>query len=424
MRSLYVPAEDPATVVHRARSVEALSVETSTLAAHSRRTRIDAIDLLRGLVMVIMALDHTRDFVHAAAMNFPPEDLQQTTAAIFMTRWITHFCAPVFMFCAGLGAYIQRERGITRSALARFLVTRGIWLVLLEITVVRMGFYFQVGIDPLLLLVFWALGLAMIALAALTYLPDRAVLAISVAMIALHNLFDGIRPEQLGPLAWLWKVLHVQGLLSASPAVIVAYPLVPWIGVMGLGYVAGAMYRMAPKERQRLLLAAGVMSTVAFIGLRALNGYGDPRPWSGQATPLMTWLCFLNTTKYPPSLLFLLMTLGPALVFLAWAEHFRPGEHNLMRVFGRVPLFYFVLHIPVIHAIAIGLTWWRYGAAPFLFTPPPTLGTPRGVFPPDYGWDLWVVYGVWAAVVLLMYPLCLWFMRLKDTRREWWLRYL
>lgn len=395
-----------------------------TTSAPRQRVRIDSVDLLRGLVMIIMALDHTRDFVHSAAMVFPPEDLQRTTPAIFLTRWVTHFCAPVFMFCAGLGAHLQRERGATRGELARFLCTRGLWLIVLEITIVRMGFFFEVGFDPLLLLVFWALGLSMIALAGLVYLPDRAVLAISAALIALHNLFDGIRPDQLGPFGWLWQILHVQGLLTASPAIVVAYPLVPWIGVMGLGYVFGAIYRRTPAERRRRLVVLGLSLTAAFVAVRASGAYGDPRPWSVQPTAIFTALSFLNTTKYPPSLVFLLMTLGPALLFLAWTDGLRVRERNPLRVFGRVPLFYFVLHLPLIHAVAVGLTWLRYGAAPFLFTPPPTLGTPRSVFPPDYGWDLWVVYAVWAGVVAVMYPICLGFMRLKDTRRDWWLRYL
>jgi uncharacterized membrane protein len=423
MKSMFVRAQDPADAV----PVPGAAVQTGeqpSVAIHRRRTRVDAVDLLRGLVMVLMAVDHTRDFVHAAAMNAPPEDLRSTTAAIFLTRWITHFCAPAFMFCAGLGVYFQRERGVGRVELSRFLLTRGVWLIVLEVTAVRMGFFFQIGVDPLILLVFWALGLAMIALAALVYLPDRAVFAISVAMIALHNLFDGVRPDQFGAFDWLWKVLHVQSLLSTSPTVILAYPLVPWIGVMGLGYVAGRVYRLAPQERRRLLLSCGIGMSVAFVALRALDVYGDPRPWSVQATATLTWISFLNTTKYPPSLLFLLMTLGPALVCLAWVDGVRVGERNFLRVFGRVPLFYFVLHIPLIHAVAIGLTWLRYGPAPFLLTPPPTLGTPRGVFPPDYGWDLWIVYAVCIGVVLLMYPVCLWFMRLKDRRQEWWLRYL
>jgi uncharacterized membrane protein len=362
--------------------------------------RVASIDLLRGLVMVIMALDHTRDFVHRDAMAFRPEDLAQTTPAIFVTRWITHFCAPVFMFCAGLGGFLRLERGRSTGEMSRFLVTRGLWLIVLEVTVVRIGFFFNVDYSGLvLLLVFWALGLSMIGLAGLIRLPFRVIVVLSVAMIVLHNLFDGVRGASLGAFAWLWRILHEPGLLSIGPpTVVVGYPVVPWVGVMAAGFCVGRV--------------------------RAINTYGDPNPWSGQRTPIYTALSFFNTQKYPPSLLFLLMTLGPGLVLLGWIDRARPADRRPLLVFGRVPFFYFVVHLPLIHALAIGITWLRYGGAPFLWTPPPTLGTARDVFPPDYGWSLGVTYLVWLVVVALMYPICLWFMRLKQRRRDWWLSYL
>jgi uncharacterized membrane protein len=401
-------------------------MSVSTLVPARRpRVRVPAVDILRGLVMITMALDHTRDFVHSAAMAFPPEDLSQTTPAIFMTRWITHFCAPAFMFCAGIAAFLRLERGGTKSELSWFLASRGLWLVLLEFTLVRAGFFFDLGFNPLFLLVFWALGASMIALAALIHLPYRLLLAIGAAMIALHNLTDGISPPQFGGLAWLWQVLHVQGLLTAGPpVVIVAYPLVPWIGVMTAGYCFGRLYQLPAERRRTILLRLGLALTAAFVVLRAVNGYGDPRPWSVQDQAAYTWLSFLNTTKYPPSLDFLLMTLGPAILFLAWADRLRLMDRHPLLVFGRVPLFFFVVHIPVIHVVAIGMTWARYGAAPFLFMPPPTLGTPRHLFPLDYGWDLWVVYLVTALVVLALYPVCLWLSRLKARRRHWSLSYV
>jgi uncharacterized membrane protein len=374
--------------------------------------------------MVIMALDHTRDYVHAAAMAFQPEDLQQTTPAIFLTRWITHVCAPAFMFLAGAGAFLRVERGSTIPELSRFLWTRGLWLVVLEFTAVRAGFFFDLRLDPLILLVFWALGLSMVALAALVHLPPRALLVVSAGMIAMHNLLDGVAATRFGAYAWVWRILHEQGLLlTGGPTVIVAYPLIPWIGVMAAGYCFGHVYRLPADRRRTLLLGLGLALAIAFVAIRAFNGYGDPRPWTVQSQPLFTWLSFLNATKYPASLAFLLMTLGPALLFLAWADRWRPGARHPLIVFGRVPLFYFVVHIPLIHLLAIGLTWLRYGPAPFLFTAPPTLGTPRALFPPDYGWDLWVVYAVWAVVVLALYPACLWFMRLKARSRAWWVSY-
>lgn len=387
--------------------------------------RVVSVDLLRGLVMVLMAIDHTRDYVHAAAMAFPPEDLTRTTAAIFFTRWITHVCAPVFMFTAGLGAWFRLERGGSVADLSRFLWTRGLWLIVLEFTVVKLGFFFNLDYSSLILLVLWALGMSMIVLAALVHLPYAALLAVGFGMIALHNLTDGVDARSFGAFAWLWQVLHQQSLIATpGPLLIVAYPLVPWLGVMAVGFCFGRVYRLPSERRRRLLTRLGLILTAAFVVIRAANGYGDPRPWAVQDTPLLTLVSFLNCTKYPPSLAFLLMTLGPAIASLGWLESRRPGARNPLLVFGRVPLFYFVLHIPLIHLLAIGMTWMRYGAAPFLFLPPPTLGTPRSVFPPDYGWSLWVVYAVTAAAVALLYPMCLWFARLRVRRREWWLGYL
>lgn len=389
----------------------------------SSGSRVASVDMLRGLVMVIMALDHTRDFVHSAAMSFPPEDLERTTAAIFFTRWITHFCAPAFMFCAGLGACFRLERGGSLAGLSRFLWTRGLWLIVLELSVVRLGFFFNFDYDMVFLLVFWALGMCMIALALLVRLPHRALLIVSAGVIVLHNLADGIPAARFGPLAWVWQVLHEQALLVRSPAVVVAYPLVPWIFVMAAGFCLGRVYQLPLERRRPLLIRLGCALTLAFLVLRGLNLYGDPRPWAAQGDGVFTLLSFLNTTKYPPSLAFLLMTLGPAIAFLGWVEPVRASERHPLLVFGRVPLFYFVVHIPLIHAVAIALAWLRYGAAPFLFVPPPTLGTPRQLFPPDYGWNLWVVYAVTATVVLGLYPACLWFARLKQRRGDWWLSY-
>jgi uncharacterized membrane protein len=391
------------------------------------RDRIHSVDLLRGAVMVIMALDHTRDFVNREAMLFRPEDLAQTTHAIFFTRWITHFCAPVFMLCAGLGAFLRLERsGTGVDDLSRFLWTRGLWLVLLEVTVVRLGFFFDVDYRGLvILLVFWALGLSMIALALLIRLPFRVLLGVSLAMIALHNLLDGVRAASFGGSAWLWRIVHEPGLVMAGPpTVVVGYPLVPWVGVMAAGYCLGRVYRMPAVERSRVLVRLGLGLTAAFVIVRALNVYGDPFPWSGQPRSGFTLISFLNTTKYPPSLSFLLMTLGPAIALLGWIDHVRAGDRNSLIVFGRVPLFYFVVHLPLIHAVAIAMTYVRYGAATFLFTPPPTLGTPLKNFPADYGWSLGATYIVWIAVVLLLYPICLWFMRLKQRNRGWWTSYV
>ena len=384
------------------------------------KDRLTSIDLLRGLVIVIMALDHAREYLHGPAMLFPPEDLARTTAAIFMTRWVTHICAPVFMFCAGLAAFFWHDRHGATMSVSRFLATRGLWLLVLEVTLVRLGFFFNFDYSTVFLIVFWALGMSMIALALLVHLPYGVLVGISIGMVALHHLGDGVRAASFGSAAWIWNLLHQPGLIQTpGPTLIVAYPLVPWMGVMAAGYCAGRIYRLPPDRRARFLVVLGVVLTGVFIGLRALNGYGDPRPWVSQPDPVFTVLSFLNTSKYPPSLLFLLMTLGPAITLLGLMDGARPSERHPLLVFGRVPLFFFLLHIPLIHACARGLNWLRYGAQPFVFMPPPTMGTPRNLFPDDYGWNLAVTYGVWITVIAVLYPVCLWFARVRGRRSRW-----
>ena len=388
--------------------------------------RLASVDLLRGAVMILMALDHVREYVHGPAMNFRAEDLTQTTAAIFFTRWVTHFCAPVFMFCAGLGAWFWLERrGGSTATLSRFLWTRGLWLIVLEFTLVRLGFYFDFDYSVVILLVFWPLGASMLALAALVHLPIRILAVLSVSMILLHNLADGIPPAAFGSGAWMWNLLHQPGGVPTPwTTFIVAYPLIPWVGVMGAGFCFGRIYRLPDHDRGRLLLRLGLGLTAAFVVLRILNVYGDPNAWVGGRSPMFTLLSFFNTTKYPPSLLFLLMTLGPAIALLGVLDRARPDDRNPFLVFGRVPLFYFVLHIPVIHAAQIVMTWLRYGTQPFLFLPPPSIASPRDLFPADFGWSLGVTYMLWMAVVVGLYPVCLWFSRIKARRRTWWASYL
>jgi uncharacterized membrane protein len=388
-----------------------------------QKYRVRSVDALRGLVMIIMALDHTREFFHAAAMQFQPDDFTRTTAAIFFTRWITHICAPVFMFTAGIGAFFWLRRGRTIGQLSRFLWTRGLWLVLLELTVLRLAMNFGLFSGLILLSILWALGWSMVALGFLVCLPMRALAVLSIAVIALHNLADSVRAVQFGPVGWLWNVLHQQGIFPIDgAAALVAYPLVPWIFVMSAGFCFGNIFALDPLQRRRLMTQIGMALTIAFVALRAINVYGDPRPWSQQPNG-MTALSFLNATKYPASLDFLLMTLGPALLLLAWFERVRLSTTNPLVVFGRVPLFYFLVHLFVIHGLTIPFAFFRYGEAGFLLNPLPSMGGPVK-FPPDFGYSLGVVYAVWAGVVVLMYPLCLWFARLKERRSDWWLSYL
>ena len=306
--------------------------------------RLGAIDALRGLVMVVMALDHVRDFVHVGAMAFSPEDLTRTTPVLFLTRWITHICAPGFVFLAGLAVFRKLRRDGSPGRLSAFLVSRGLWLILAEVVLLRFALNFRLlGPDPILLLVLWAIGVSMIVLALLVHLPTRIVGAAGVVIIALHNRLDPVSAQDLGALAPLWTVLHQQGVIQlAGQVAVVAYPVLPWIGLIAVGFAAGPLFDLDVGRRSRLLASTGVGLVAAFVVLRLVNQYGDPQPWSAQPTTVMTLLSFLRTTKYPPSLLFLLMTMGPVLLVLAWFER-RPRAAMLepLTVIGRVPFFYY-----------------------------------------------------------------------------------
>ena len=404
------------------------TVATSPRAAPATARRVESIDALRGLVMVIMALDHVRDFVHRGAMLGSPTNLATTTPILFFTRWITHLCAPAFMLTAGLGAYLWWQRGRTRRDLSVFLLTRGLWLIVLELTVMRLAYNFTFSAQyPLFLIVLWALGLCMVALAALVWLPLPVLAVLSIATIAGHNLLDGVDPARLGGAAGLWSLLHQPGPVQLFGATgFVAYPLIPWIAVMALGFCLGPVFRWDPARRMRFLTAIGAAATVGFVLLRGLNRYGDPAPWSVQPSPTFTLLSFLNTTKYPPSLSFLLMTLGPSFLALAWFERWRVLAARPLVVFGQVPLFYFVLHFYAAHLAAVLLALLRYGkdAWAFVFHPLPSMVGPSSPFPAGFGWDLWVVYLVWALIVVGLYPVCRWFAGVKARRRDWWLGYL
>jgi uncharacterized membrane protein len=390
--------------------------------------RIQSVDALRGAIMMLMAIDHIRDYVARSAQQFLPTDLTRTTAAIFFTRWITHFCAPVFVLTAGLGAYFWATRGHhSKGELSRLLMSRGIWLIALEVTVLRLIMFSQISFtaSPVLLIILWAIGLSMIALGGLIYFPMRVLMGISVAIIALHNLLADVSAECFGRAAWIWDILYQRGVIAfAGIKFRPAYPVLPWIGVMAGGYCLGMVFDWDADRRRRFLVRLGLALAAAFVVVRAVNAYGDPLGWSHQASPVFTVLSFLNVTKYPPSLDFLLMTLGPAMVVMAWLEKFPFHFTNPLIVFGRVPFFYYGAHLLLAHLIAIGINFARYGAKSFLLIAPPSMGSPSKLFPVDYGFPLWTVYVVWVAVLLLLYPICLWFARLKQRRHDWWLTYL
>ena len=401
----------------------------SAIPAQSAPTaRIQSVDALRGAIMMLMAIDHIRDYVARSAQQFLPTDLARTTPAIFLTRWITHFCAPVFILTAGLGAYLWMTRGHhSKGELSRLLITRGIWLILLEVTILRLIFFSEVSFtaNPVLLIILWAIGISMIVLAGLIYLPMRVIAGVSIAMIALHNLLDHVSADRFGRAAWIWDILHQQNAFSFHGITFVtAYPVLPWIGVMAGGYCLGTVFEWDANRRRSFLVRVGLALTAAFVVLRAVNIYGDPQHWSHQASPVFTVLSFLNVRKYPPSLDFLLMTLGPAMVVMAWLEKFRFQFTNPLVVFGRVPFFFYAAHLLLAHLIEIGMNLVRYGPKSFLLIAPPSMGSSSKLFPLDFGFPLWTVYVVWVVVLLLLYPACLWFARLKQRRHDWWLTYL
>ncbi len=388
------------------------------------RPRLNSIDLLRGLVIVLMALDHTRDFFGASAQN--PRDITQP--ALFLTRWITHFCAPTFVLLAGVSAYLFAAHGRSTREVSRFLLTRGLWLILIEFTLVGFGWNLSFASDLFIAGVIWVIGASMIILAGLVYLPLWAITAIGLAMIFGHNLLDGIHAEALGSASWIWNLLHQPERLEFSPhfKLLVVYPLLPWPGVMALGYVLGSLFKGGPglldkraaAFRRLSLLWTGAALLAGFIVLRAVNLYGDPVGWEPQGTWLGTLLSFINCEKYPPSLLYLMMTLGPAMILLALFERADGTVVRWVTTYGRVPFLFYVVHLPLIHALAVVLAWFTTADVGWMF----------GAFVPDkpegFGLSLGGIYAVWLSVLLLLYPLCRWFAGLKARRRDWWLSYL
>ena len=369
--------------------------------------RIESIDALRGLVMIWMALDHVRDYFHLGSMQHDPTDLEHTTPALFLTRWITHFCAPTFVLLAGSAAFLYGHRA-GRRQLSVFLLTRGLWLMLLEITVVRLGWTFNPGFgSPFMLQVIWAIGGCMVLLSLLVRLPWKAVGAIGITIVCLHNLLDYIPPDGTeSDAVYLLAALFKWPLpLELGPAhLFTLYPLLPWFGILCCGYALGSLYvpGYAPDVRKKQLLKLGGMALTAFLIIRLVNAYGDPNPWSVQRSPLYTIFSFTDTEKYPPSLLFTLMTIGPALLLLAILEHVRGPINTFLVTIGRVPLFYYVLHLYLIHGAALLAFLLTGGSIDAInYTRNPFSGLPD-----SFGFSLGTVYLVWMGIVWVLYPLC------------------
>lgn len=368
--------------------------------------------------MVLMALDHARDFFHESAFSFNPSDLTQTTPALFFTRWVTHFCAPVFVFLSGTSAYLSLSRGKSKSDLTKFLLSRGIFLIILDPTIIRFSWFWDGRWNFTYAQVIWVLGWSMVVLAGLIHLPRWFIAAFALVMIVGHNLLDSIKPEQFGRFAFLWNIIHVFGFTRPIEGFqfFVVYPLIPWVGVMAAGFAIGPMLQTDPARRTSRLLKLGAMLTFAFVALRAINQYGDPGPWSKQGAPLFTFLSFLNCQKYPPSLLFLLMTLGPALVLLAMWDRPTGWIGRRLEVFGRVPMFYYLIHAPLLHMAACIASAAYHG--------PEHWNIDGWNPPPVYGFGLPVVFAAWIGVVVLLYAPCRWFAGVKQRRKDWWLGYL
>ncbi len=382
------------------------------------RSRLDSVDFVRGVIMILMALDHTRDFFGIPGQN--PVNLASASAGLFLTRWVTHICAPVFFLLTGTGAFLALRRR-SPAELSRYLATRGLWLIFLEVVVIRcLAYQFNFDYQLTMLVVIWALGWAMIVLAALVRFPAWVAGAFGVVLIAAHNLLDGVPSTHP-----LWIILHRPGVVLDAPGhmVFAAYPLIPWIGVTAAGYALGQVYRWDPARRRRLLGRLGVALIVGFLVVRGLDHYGDPAPWSEGRSPLFTVLSFLNVTKYPPSLSFLLMTLGPAMLLLRAVDGGVPSPLRPAIVYGRVPMFYYILHFMLIHLLAAAVAFARYGSAHWL-TESPNLGNYPFTPPPGWGWQLPTVYLVWGLVVLATYPLCRWFAGVKRRRTDEWLSYI
>ncbi len=391
----------------------------------TEKPRIAAIDIMRGIVMVVMALDHARDFYHADAFVYDPLDLERTTPLLFFTRFITHFCAPTFVLLAGTAVRISEQRKSKRE-ISWFLFTRGLWLVLLEVTIVRFGIFGNLYYDVLIFQVIWAIGFSMMLLSAAVHLPFKAIVILGLVITAGHDLLHVITLSPDSPNAVLWSFIHQSGFRELAPGVsaMIPYPFLPWFGILLLGYSLGVWYSKGfdSEKRKKLLLRTGIFAIILFILLRAFNIYGDPAPWSEQRNAVFTFLSFLNVTKYPASLQYALVTLGPVLILLSVLENARAPFLRPFGIIGRVPLFYYILHFYLLHLGAIVLLMIRSGKSlseiDFHFS------AGMGGIPFGEGYPLIGAYIAWISVVLFLYPFCVWYDRYKSGHKRWWLSYL
>ncbi|MEO6719287.1 MAG: heparan-alpha-glucosaminide N-acetyltransferase domain-containing protein [Ferruginibacter sp.] len=392
----------------------------------STKSRIESIDLLRGIVIVIMALDHVRDYFHADNFLFDPTDLSHSNPAIFFTRWITHFCAPTFVFLAGTSAFLVGERK-TKRQLSVFLLTRGLWLMLLEITIVSFAWSFSPAFIFTRLQVIWVLGFSIVILSAVIHLPIRVILIVGVLILFFHNALDNIHVTENTFKGFVWAELHERKrFVIDGYTIATSYPVLPWFGIMALGYCFGQLYQKGFDviKRKKILLTIGGIAIGLFIILRGLNIYGDKDLWSPQNSLAMTVCSFLNTTKYPPSLLYTLMTLGVSIIFLALSERKLGWLGNRLIHFGRVPMFFYLLHLYLIHllaTVAIAISGRPWTDTIITFTP----SAKDSPWLAGYGFSLLGTYLVWLFIVVMLYPICKWYDKYKQNNKDkWWLSYL
>ncbi len=385
--------------------------------------RIESIDIIRGLVMIIMALDHVRDLMHLDSIIQRPTDLASTTPLLFFTRWITHLCAPIFVFLAGTSAYISLKNKSNISETKWHLLKRGLWLIILEFTVVNLAIFFDIGFHTLLFEVIATIGFGFIMLSVLMTLSSKQIGIIGLLIIFLHNLFPLIPFAEASFLKVILTPLFSPTAfpLFAGKVFVMGYPPIPWLGIMLVGFAFGK-YLEKPEEKTKVLsIKFGFSALFLFIALRLINIYGDSGPWSSQKTEILTFLSFMNVTKYPPSLSFCLVTLGIMFLLLAYAENFKNWFKRITSVYGKVPLFYFIVHFYLIHLITIVMLFFQgFNWSEFEFATG-TFGRPKGI---ESGVPLWTIYLIWLFVVITMYKPCLWFGQYKATHKYWWLRYL
>jgi uncharacterized membrane protein len=388
--------------------------------------RIRSIDTVRGLIIIIMALDHVRDFFHIAGATGDPTDLATTTPALFFTRWITHYCAPSFMMLSGLSAYLS---GLNKTAAEKsmFLIKRGFWLILVEMVFMTFAFTFDITYKTLFFAVFWALGGAMVVLGvAVRFASPKTILVLGLALVFGHNLLDYVQLQENSTPDLLLRIFFTgRGTFLPRPdggAIIFLYVIFPWAGIMMSGYGLGMLYNRAadPARRKRILIMTGIAMTVLFIVLRLINRYGDPAPWSVQDSGIKTFLSFMNVTKYPPSLFFTLMTQGPILILLAFTEHTDNAFSRICTVYGRVPFFFFLVHFYLIHTMTLvvvflsGYTWAQATDEKLFFK----------FRPDDFGYGLVQTYIIWVLIVVALYWPCKWYGAYRARKRTWWLSYL